>query len=79
MDAANAHDWRLDHSGQIEMFAWEYGYHNGPVCERCWASPCVSCEPDWESDECLKAWIEDWLAGQPDDWRRGPAIRRWLD
>lgn len=46
------HDWKLDKNGEIDMWAMESGYHNGPMCKRCYHSVCVHCEPNWDDDEC---------------------------
>lgn len=40
------HDWKKDENGEIDMFAYEFEYHNGPVCQRCDESFCIHCEDD---------------------------------
>ena len=45
------HMWRK-FEGSIDEYAWESGYHNGPVCELCGEHTCINCNPDWEKDEC---------------------------
>lgn len=40
------HIWRKDENGEIDEWAMEYEYHQGPVCERCGDSFCIHCEPD---------------------------------
>jgi hypothetical protein len=45
------HMWRK-FEGSIDEFAWESGYHNGPVCELCREHICIHCKPDWMNDEC---------------------------
>lgn len=47
------HDWELDEDGEIDTWAMENGNHNGPVCRRCYHTPCVLCEPNWEEGECV--------------------------
>lgn len=37
------HLWRLDEKGEIDIFAMDYGYCNGPVCRVCGHSFCVHC------------------------------------
>lgn len=44
------HLWRRDESGNIDVWAFEEGYCNGPVCTRCHHSECVHCNEDWETD-----------------------------
>ena len=47
------HKWRKDENGEIDDFAFDYGYHNGVVCEICGEAVCVHCNPDWEKlDDC---------------------------
>ena len=44
------HLWQRDKNGKIDLWAFEEGYCNGPVCTRCWHSECVHCNEDWETD-----------------------------
>ena len=44
------HDWETDEDGKIDMFAMEYGYHNGPRCKRCYHSFCIHCKPNGFND-----------------------------
>lgn len=44
------HKWRLDKDGNIDEFAMEYDYHNGPACERCHESFCMFCVKDYEAE-----------------------------
>lgn len=47
------HKWKKDHNGEIDMWAWELGFHNGPVCEVCGRTVCENCAPDWMNlDDC---------------------------
>ena len=48
------HQWRRKENGEIDDFAMEIGYHNGPVCERCGYSFCEHCEPDgYDKGPCV--------------------------
>lgn len=48
------HKWMRTESGKIDEFAMSIGYHNGPVCERCYYSFCEHCEPDgWDKEPCV--------------------------
>ena len=49
------HMWRKDGKGEIDEFAWGSDFHNGPVCEVCYATPCIHCKPDWENSKCSVA------------------------
>lgn len=44
------HLWRRDKNGKIDLWAFESGFCNGPICTRCWHSECVNCNDDWETD-----------------------------
>ena len=50
------HTWQLDSSGEIDDFAVEDDYHNGPYCTTCWESYCMRCYRDrWDNrfiEEC---------------------------
>lgn len=47
------HKWKLDEMGEIDNFAFEYEYHNGPVCERCGFTLCMYCQPEgWDDESC---------------------------
>lgn len=53
------HTWRKTENGKVDEFAFEYGFHNGVVCEVCGEAVCVCCNPDYEKlDGCEK---EYWL------------------
>lgn len=41
-----AHDWERNADGEIDTFAFDMDFHNGPVCKRCGYSFCVYCDPD---------------------------------
>lgn len=48
------HQWRRNEYGNIDEFAMGFGYHNGPVCERCGYSFCEHCEPNgWKNTDCV--------------------------
>ena len=44
------HDWIRDENGEIDEWAAENGYHNGPLCKRCYHSFCIYCNPDGYKD-----------------------------
>ena len=37
------HDWARNEDGSIDFFATENGYHNGPLCRRCYYDFCKHC------------------------------------
>ena len=41
-----SHKWRLNENGQPDDWAFEVGYCNGYVCERCYYTFCIHCEPN---------------------------------
>ena len=45
------HRWRTKDNGEVDEFAWDREFHNGPVCTICGSAPCVHCRPGWEDDE----------------------------
>lgn len=47
------HDWELDEDGEIDMFALDFDFHNGPRCRRCHHSFCMHCYPDWADLKCI--------------------------
>ena len=47
------HLWQLDSEGEIDLWAWEAGFHNGPQCIRCGKGFCVNCEPNWKDTKCI--------------------------
>ena len=48
------HDWERDENGDIDDFACDIGYHNGPMCKRCYYSFCVHCDPNgWNKEPCI--------------------------
>lgn len=40
------HLWKKDENGNVNEWAMEFDYHQGPVCERCGDTFCIHCEPD---------------------------------
>lgn len=42
------HDWLTDANGNIDDFGFEYEFHNGPECSRCYHSFCEHCVDDYE-------------------------------
>lgn len=47
------HNWRKGENGKIDLFAWEYGFCNGPVCEQCGETPCMHCNPNYDDEKCV--------------------------
>ena len=48
------HDWVTDKDGNIDEWAMEYEYHNGPACKRCGYSFCEHCKPNgWNEKPCV--------------------------
>ena len=45
------HMWKKDANGEIDEFAWDNEFHNGPYCTHCFSTPCVHCKPDYEELE----------------------------
>ena len=53
------HLWKRTKYGEIDNFAFEAGYHNGPVCTRCFFSFCEHCDPEKINDtNCVVDWDE---------------------
>ena len=48
----NEHMWRRDESGEIDIWAWDGDFHNGPLCKLCHSTPCIYCRPNWENSKC---------------------------
>ena len=48
------HKWKTKDNGEVDEFAWDREFHNGPVCMICSFTPCVHCRPGWEDDEGCK-------------------------
>lgn len=52
------HAWAKNSDGEIDHFAFECGYCNGPRCTRCSTSFCEHCSPDgWAVGPCV---VEKW-------------------
>jgi len=48
------HEWKRDIDGNIDEFAMEYAFHNGPVCKRCGYTFCMHCRPHgWDKKPCI--------------------------
>ena len=48
------HDWKREKDGDIDVFAFDVDFHNGPVCNRCYYSFCIHCDPDgWNKKPCI--------------------------
>lgn len=52
--ATTKHKWKTKDDGEVDEFAWDREFHNGPVCTICGFTPCVHCRPGWEDDEGCK-------------------------
>lgn len=48
------HAWRRNEYGEIDFWATESGYHNGPMCDRCYDAFCEHCE-DAQVQELLSS------------------------
>jgi hypothetical protein len=55
------HDWRKDEYGEIDTFALDNGYHNGPECLRCGETFCHHCRPEKMNEDCYNQ--TDYLPG----------------
>jgi hypothetical protein len=40
------HKWHRERDGSVDIFAFDFGYCNGPGCLRCGESFCGHCAPD---------------------------------
>lgn len=50
-----SHKWVLNEEGEPDYFAWESGYHNGYLCERCGYSFCHHCDPNgFDKEPCIE-------------------------
>lgn len=48
------HDWERKENGDIDNFAYDGDYHNGPMCKRCYYSFCIHCDLDgWNKKPCI--------------------------
>lgn len=48
------HDWYRNEAGEIDDFAFDVDYHNGPMCKRCYYSFCMHCDPNgWNKKPCI--------------------------
>ena len=48
------HDWEREENGDIDDFAYDGDYHNGPMCKRCYYSFCIHCDPNgWNKKPCI--------------------------
>ena len=48
------HDWERKENGEIDDFAFDGDYHNGPACKRCYYSFCIHCDPNgWNKEPCV--------------------------
>lgn len=52
------HDWGKDGNGEIDVWAYESGYCNGPRCRICGHYVCANCHPDFADDEsCILHYV----------------------
>lgn len=42
------HDWYRNADGSIDDWYLDVGFHNGPMCKRCFHSFCVNCVEDYK-------------------------------
>jgi hypothetical protein len=58
------HKWKLyPTTGEVDIFGYEVGHCNGPVCEVCHFGGCHHCDPDiYEDDGCT---VLDVSASEP--------------
>jgi len=54
----NKHLWKREENGNIDIFAFEVGFHNGPECEVCGESFCHHCEPGCYEGVCKIGYFE---------------------
>lgn len=48
------HNWEKNSKGEIDTFAWDNDFHNGPYCKRCGYSFCVHCNPKgYNKEPCI--------------------------
>ena len=48
------HDWKTNEKGELDDFAWDQEYCNGPMCKRCYYAFCIHCEPNgWDKKPCI--------------------------
>lgn len=76
------HTWEKEESGEIDFWAFEYGFCNGPRCARCGATFCRNCVRDvdvelnreWDCvvEENRCPWCDHRLDGMEDDWAHCP-------
>lgn len=46
------HRWQLNEYGEVDIWALDYGYHNGPKCTRCGRTFCQHCHRTVYVEEC---------------------------
>lgn len=51
---SNKHIWRKRKDGEIDHFAVDFEYHNGPECEICGLHFCEHCHPEKFDEESCK-------------------------
>ena len=59
-ERSRGHTWKRDSSGEIDIFAIESGFCNGPQCTTCGFGECWHCaRPNWPSIDCTHPMPED--------------------
>lgn len=53
------HLWSRKENGEIDLWAFESGYCNGPVCTRCYHSECVNCNEEWKTNPTWPCVIDE--------------------
>ena len=51
---SNKHIWRKTEGGEVDYFAFDFEYHNGPECEICGFHFCEHCYPEKFDEESCK-------------------------
>lgn len=51
---SNKHIWKKRADGEVDHFAVDFEYHNGPECEICGLHFCEHCAPEMFDDESCK-------------------------
>lgn len=49
-ESRRGHVWRTE-DGELDLFGYEHGHHNGPICENCGYGFCHHCQ-DLPDEDC---------------------------
>lgn len=52
MTNTKGHQWRTNEDGSIDIFGYDAGLHNGPICVLCGYSFCHHCSDGVAKQEC---------------------------